>query len=58
MKIVEQIIARLKEKSTWAGLGTIIALVGLKIDPEQLSAISAVVISLIGLFEIFRKESK
>jgi len=56
MKIVEQIIARLKEKSTWAGLGTIIALVGLKLDPEQLSAISAVVISLIGLFEIFRKE--
>ena len=58
MKIVELIIARLKEKSTWAGLGTIIALVGLKIDPEQLSAISAAVIALIGAFEVFRKESK
>lgn len=56
MKIIELIIDRLKEKSTWAGLGTIVALVGLKVDPEQLSAISAAVIGLIGVFEVFRKE--
>jgi len=58
MKIVEIAIARLKEKSTWAGLGTIIALVGLKIDPEQLTVISTAVIGLIGVFEVFRKEKK
>ena len=56
MKIVELIIARLKEKSTWAGLGTIIAALGLKIDPEQFSAISVAVIGLIGVYEVFRKE--
>lgn len=58
MKIVELVIARLKEKSTWAGLGTIIALVGLKIDPSQLTAISTAVIGLIGVYEVFRKEKK
>jgi hypothetical protein len=56
MKIVEIIIARLKEKSTWAGLATVIALTGLKLDPEQLGAISTAVIGLIGIYEVFRKE--
>jgi hypothetical protein len=58
MKIVEIIIARLKEKSTWAGLATIAALVGLKVDPSQLGAISTAVIGVIGLYEVFRKEKK
>ena len=56
MKIVEIIIARLKEKSTWAGLATVIALTGLKLDPEQLGAIATGVIGLIGVYEVFRKE--
>jgi hypothetical protein len=56
MKIVEIIIARLKEKSTWAGLATVIALTGLKLDPEQLGAISTAVIGFISLYEVFRKE--
>ena len=58
MKIVETILKRLKEKSTWAGLGTITALVGLKLDPQQFAAISTAVIALIGLYEVFRKEPK
>jgi hypothetical protein len=58
MKIVEIIIARLKEKSTWAGLATVAALVGLKVDPSQLGAISTAVIGVIGLYEVFRKEKK
>lgn len=58
MKIAEIIIARLKEKSTWAGLATIVALAGLKVDPTQLGAISTAVIGLIGVYEVFRKEKK
>jgi len=58
MKIVEIIIDRLKEKSTWAGLATIAAIVGLKLDPQQLGAISTAVIGLIGAYEVFRKEKK
>ncbi len=58
MKIVEAIINRAKEKSTWAGIGTILALVGLKLEPEQFTAISTAVIGVIGLYEVFRKEKK
>jgi uncharacterized membrane protein len=58
MKIVEAILKRLKEKSTWAGVGTILALVGLKLEPEQFTAISTAVIGVIGLYEVFRKEKK
>lgn len=56
MKILNLILGKLKEKSTWAGLGTLIALAGLKLDPEQFAAISTAVIGLIGAYEVFRKE--
>jgi hypothetical protein len=56
MKILNTILKKLKEKSTWAGLGTLIALAGLKLDPEQFTAISTAVIGLIGAYEVFRKE--
>jgi hypothetical protein len=58
MKIVEFITSRLKEKSTWAGLTTIAALVGINIDPEQFSAIGTAVIAIIGAIEVFRREKK
>lgn len=57
MKIIEFAITKLKEKSTWAGLATLTALLGLKLEPEQYGAISAAVIALIGVYEVFRKES-
>jgi hypothetical protein len=56
--MIEIILNRLKEKSTWAGLATIVALVGLKVSPDQLGAVSTAAIALIGLFEVFRKEKK
>jgi hypothetical protein len=58
MKIVDIILKRLKEKSTWAGITTIAALVGLKLDPDQFGAISTAVIGLIGAYEVFRREKK
>lgn len=56
MNILNLILGKLKEKSTWAGLATLTALVGLKLDPEQFTAISTAVIGLIGAYEVFRKE--
>lgn len=58
MKIVEFITSRLKEKSTWAGLTTITALIGINIDPEQFAAIGSAVIAIIGAIEVFRREKK
>jgi len=56
MNIINYIFQKLKEKSTWAGIGTIIALLGLKLEPEQFAAISTAVIGLIGVYEVFRSE--
>ena len=54
--MVTTILSRLKERSTYAGLATLVAAVGWKVDPEQWSAIAAVVISAISLYEVFRRE--
>ena len=58
MKLLTAALSRLKEKSTWAGLASLTALVGLKVSPELLTGISTAVIGLIGLYEVIRKESK
>ncbi len=56
--MIDAILARLKEKSTWAGLATLVALTGLKVSPDQLGAVATAAIALIGLFEVFRPEKK
>jgi hypothetical protein len=56
MNVIHLILNQLKQKSTWAGLATIAAVVGLKVSGEQVAAISAAVIGAIGVFEVFRKE--
>jgi hypothetical protein len=57
MNVLTYLLNKLKEKSTWAGLATLTALMGLKLEPEQFGAISAAAIALIGVYEVFRKES-
>jgi hypothetical protein len=54
--MVTTILSRLKERSTWAGLATLTAAVGWKLDPEQWSAIAAAAIAAISLYEVFRRE--
>jgi hypothetical protein len=49
------LLGRLKEKSTYAGLLAIFAALGWSVDPDQFAAVSAVVIALVGLWEVFRK---
>jgi hypothetical protein len=56
--IINSALSRLKEKSTWAGLASLVALAGLKVDPDLFGQISTAAIALIGLYEIARKESK
>lgn len=51
-------LSRLKEKSTWAGIATLAALVGLKVSPEVFTQVSTAAIGVIGLYEVIRKESK
>lgn len=51
------IIERLKEKSTWAGLATLLAAIGWKIDPDAFAAGSAVIIAIIALWEVLRRDN-
>jgi CDP-diglyceride synthetase len=53
---MNDLLTRLKQRSTWAGLATVLALAGLVISPEQWEAISTAVIALIAVYEIFRNE--
>jgi len=54
--IVSTLLGKLKERSTWAGLATLTAAIGWKVDPEQWSAIGAAAIAAISLYEVFRRE--
>lgn len=50
------IISRLKERSTYAGLAALLAAFGLAVDPELYGHASTILISLVGLYEILRRE--
>ena len=55
---MDYILARLKERSTYAGIAALLGAFGLAVDPETFSAIVAALIALVGVFEVFRRESK
>jgi hypothetical protein len=56
MNLLTTALGKLKEKSTWAGIAALTAAAGWKLDPDQWSAIAAVVIGVVGLYEVFRKD--
>jgi hypothetical protein len=56
--MIDYILARLKEPSTYAGLATVLALVGWKLSPELMGAIASAGIAVIALVEIVRREKK
>jgi hypothetical protein len=51
-------LSKLKEKSTYAGIAALLAAYGWSVDPDQFAAISAAVIALVGVWEVFRREAK
>jgi hypothetical protein len=51
------ILDRLKEPSTWRGILAMITAVGVKLHPEMQEAIISAGLALIGMVNIFRKES-
>ena len=50
------ILQQLKQKSTYAGILSLLSAFGLVVDPEQFAAIAAAVIAIVGVYETFRKE--
>ena len=55
MKIVDVILARLAENSTWRGIILVATALGLKLDPELQNQILAAGLGLVGLINVIRK---
>lgn len=54
----DKIRAKLKEKSTWAGLGIVLAVAGLPVPPGVVEQVALAVAGAIGVYEVLRKEGE
>ncbi len=55
MKIVNILLERLSENSTWRGLILIATAIGVKLEPELQESIIVAGLGLVGLINIIRK---
>ena len=55
---MEYIMERLKEASTWRGIVALITAFGVALSPEQVEAIVAFGLALIGVIGVFTRDSK
>lgn len=53
--MINTLLGKLSENSTWRGLILIGTAVGLKLDPDQANAIIAAGLAVVGLVNVFRK---
>jgi hypothetical protein len=55
MKIIDVILTRLNENSTWRGIILVAMALGLKLEPELQEQVLAAGLGLVGLINIIRK---
>ena len=55
MKVIDIILNRLAENSTWRGIILVGTALGLKLDPELQNQILAAGLGLVGLINVIRK---
>jgi hypothetical protein len=55
MKIIETLLEKLSENSTWRGIILIATAVGVKLEPELQEAILVAGLGLVGLINVIRK---
>lgn len=55
MKILNIILERLSENSTWRGLILVATAIGVKLDPALQESILAAGLALVGLINVLRK---
>jgi hypothetical protein len=55
MKIVNIVLQRLSENSTWRGIILVATALGVKLDPELQNQILAAGLGLVGLINVLRK---
>ena len=49
------LLGKLSENSTWRGLILLVTAVGVKLDPEQANAIIAAGLAIVGVVNVLRK---
>ena len=58
MKIVDYILDRLSESSTYRGAIFLLGGLGITLVPEQANAIAAASMAIVGAINVFRKQKK
>jgi hypothetical protein len=58
MKIVDYILDRLSESSTYRGAIFLLGGLGISLVPEQANAIAAASMAVVGAINVFRKQAK
>ena len=56
--MIDYVLSRLKEASTWRGILAILTAAGVALNPEQVEAIVAAGLALIGAVGVFTKDKK
>ncbi|MEZ6028174.1 MAG: hypothetical protein R3C46_00335 [Hyphomonadaceae bacterium] len=56
--IIDYVLARLREFSTWRGVAALAATGGVLIAPEQLDAIYKTFVAILGLAAVFAPDKK
>jgi hypothetical protein len=56
--MIDYILDRLSESSTWRGITLLATATGIVLSPEQVAAISAAGLALVGAINVFRKEGR
>ena len=57
MKVIDWLLIKLAEETTWRGIILVGTIVGANLNPEQWQAIMSVGLSVIGLINIIKKQS-
>lgn len=58
MKLLDTVLRKLQENSTWRGLIFVATALGLKLDPELQNQILIAGIGLVGVINMIRSEKK
>lgn len=56
--IIDVIVSKMKEPSTWVGLGSLVTAIGWNIKPELWASISGVAMGIGGLLAVILSEKK
>jgi hypothetical protein len=57
MKILDYILNRLNEVSTWRGITLLLTALGISLNPEQVAAITTTGLAIVGAINVFKKDA-